>query len=99
MLLIHSNMRLLESAIAHREKVVVFYGMEVLFSVYSIWNLDFLRLVYTPVFLQPHTNTLQVLALDYVIAVYPPLLIALSYLLVLLCLSHFVSFVPIFIRF
>ena len=80
-LLIPSNMRLLASDIAHRGKSgFVFYGMEV----YSIWNLDFLRLVYDPFCLQPHTNTLQVLALDYVIAVYPLLLIALSYLLVLL---------------
>ena len=102
-LLIPSNMRLLASDIAHRGKSgFVFYGMEV----YSIWNLDFLRLVYNPFCLQPHTNTLQVLALDYVIAVYPLLLIALSYLLVLLydhnvrlivCLWK--PIVPIFIRF
>ena len=90
------------SDIAHRGKSgFVFYGMEV----YSIWNLDFLRLVYTPFCLQLHTNTLQVLALDYVIAVYPLLLIALSYLLVLLY-DHNVSLivclwkpiVPLFIR-
>ena len=50
----------------------------------GVLNLDFFRLVYTPFCLQPHTNTLQVLALDYLIAVYPLLLITLSYLLVLL---------------
>ena len=75
-------------------------------SVYGIWNLDFLRLVYTPFCLKPHTNTLQILALDYIIAIYPLLLIALSYLLVLLydrnvhlvvCLWK--PFVPLFIRF
>ena len=75
-------------------------------SLYGIWNLDFLRLVYRPFCLQPHTNTLQILALDYIIAVYPLLLIALSYLLVLLydynvspvaCLLK--PFVPLFIRF
>ena len=40
--------------------------------------------VYTPFCLQPHTQTLHILALDYLIAVYPLLLIALSYLLVVL---------------
>ena len=75
-------------------------------SMYGIWNLDFFRLVYTPFCLHPHTNTLQVLALDYIIAVYPLLLIALSYLLVLLYDRnvHFIvclwkPFVPLFIRF
>ena len=53
-------------------------------SLYGIWNLDFLRFVYTPFCLQPHTQTLYVIALDYLIAVYPLLLIAVSYLLVLL---------------
>ena len=72
----------------------------------NIWNLDFFRLVYQPFCLHPHTNTLHVLALDYIIAVYPLLLIALSYLLVLLynhnvgavvCLCR--PFVALFIRF
>ena len=69
-------------------------------------NLDFFRLVYTPFCLQPHTNTPHVLALDYVVAVYPLLLITLSYLLVLLydrnvrlivCLWK--PFLPLFIKF
>ena len=73
---------------------------------YGVWNLDFLRLVYTPFCLQPHTNTLHVLALDYLVAVYPLLLITLSYLLVLLydrnvrlivCLWK--PFLPLFIKF
>ena len=72
----------------------------------GIWNLDFFRLVYTPFCLQPHTNTLHVLALDYLVAVYPLLLITLSYLLVLLydrnvrlivCLWKL--FLPYFIKF
>ena len=75
-------------------------------SLLGIWNLDFFRLVYTPFCLQPHTNTLHILALDYLIAVYPLLLIALSYLLVLLydrnvrltvCLWK--PFLPLFIKF
>ena len=53
-------------------------------SWFGIWNLDFLRLVYTPFCLHPHTKNLHILALDYLIAVYPLLLIALSFLLVVL---------------
>ena len=73
---------------------------------YGIWNLDFFRLVYKPFCLQPNTNTLQVIALDYLIAVYPLIFITLSYLLLLLydrnvrvivCL--FKPFVHLFIRF
>ena len=62
-----------------RRKVVV-----AALSILGVWNLDFMRTVYTPFCLQPNTNTLQMLALDYVIAIYPLFLIALSYLLVLL---------------
>ena len=75
-------------------------------SLYGIWNLDFLRLAYTPFCLQPHTQTLHVIALDYLIAVYPLLFIAVSYLLVLLY-DHNVQiivclwkpFLPLFIKF
>ena len=75
-------------------------------SVLSIWNLDFFRLVYPSFCLHPDTNNLQVLAVDYIIAVYPLLLVALSYLLVILydrnvrfivCLLK--PFVALFIRF
>ena len=72
----------------------------------GIWNLDFFRLVYTPFCLQPHTNTLHVLALDYLVAVYPLLLITLSYLLVLLydrnvrlIVYVWKPFLPLFIKF
>ena len=59
-------------------------GVDISMSVVGIWNLDFFRVWYTTFCFHPHTNTLQVLALDYLIAVYPLLLIGLSYLLVLL---------------
>ena len=75
-------------------------------ALFSIWNLDFFRLVYTPFCLQSHTNSLQVMALDYIIAVYPLILTALFYLLVILY-DHNVRiivrigkpFVSLFIRF
>ena len=102
------NMRLLHDHVmftkTRREHKL--YIEKILTIPMGIWNLDFFRLVYTPFCLHPHTNTLQVLALDYIIAVYPLLLIALSYLLVLLYARnvHFIvclwkPFVPLFIRF
>ena len=56
--------------------------MQMLMSAYSVWNLDFFRTVYTPFCLNPKMTTLQVLAMDYIIALYPLLLIMLTYLCV-----------------
>ena len=52
------------------------------FAIFSIWNLDFFRLFYNPFCLHTNATTLQVLSLDYIIAVYPLLLIILTYTLV-----------------
>ena len=49
-------------------------------SVYTIWNLDFFRALMPDICLQ--LTTLQVLALDYLIAVYPMLLMVIAYTLV-----------------
>lgn len=46
---------------------------------FSIWNLDILRSVYSPFCLHPKMNTMHVLALDYLVGVYPLFLIALTY--------------------
>ena len=54
------------------------------FSLISIWNLDFLRMIYSPYCLTPNATMLQVLSLDYIIAVYPLVLIILTYTLVTL---------------
>ena len=106
------NMRTLANAIVvlqqinSKKFIIESDSYFVISTLAGIWNLDFFRLVYTPFCLQPHTNTLQVLALDYVVAVYPLLLITLSYLLVLLydrnvrlivCLWKL--FLPLFIKF
>ena len=56
--------------------------LDIVASVYGIWNLDFFRTVYTPFCLHPEMTNIQALALDYVIAVYPLILIALTYILV-----------------
>ena len=53
-----------------------------MYSLYGIWNLDFFRYVYKPFCLHPNMSTLQLISLDYAIAVYPLLLIFLTYALV-----------------
>ena len=58
-------------------------------SVAGVWNLDFFRLAYDPFCLHPNMTTLQVLALDYVIVLYPLLLIVLTYVMVNLHDRHF----------
>ena len=102
-----ANMRMIEKQV-HSDKVTVTQRpiIKAVASFFGIWNLNFIRLVYTPFCLQPHTNTLQVIALDYIIAVYPLLLIVLSYLLVTLYDRNvkiivwlWKPFVPLFIRF
>ena len=57
-------------------------GAQILFSLYGISNLDFFRFLFPLFCLHPNTTTLQTLALDYTIAVYPLFLIAVTYLLV-----------------
>ena len=81
-----SNMRNLEITLPLKKKVspVQRHLVQALVSFCGVWNLDFFRLVYTPFCLHPQATNLQVLALDYLPAVYPLLLIGLSYLLVLL---------------
>ena len=49
-------------------------------SAYAIWNLDFFRALVPDICLQ--LTTLEVLALDYLIAVYPMLLMVIAYTLV-----------------
>ena len=58
------------------------YFPRILFSMYGIWNLDFFRVVYEPFCLHPSMTTLQVLALDYAIAIFPLALIVITYSLV-----------------
>ncbi len=51
---------------------------------YGVSNLDFFRLLYPPFCLHPHISTIQAVALDYIIAVYPLVLIVATYFLVVL---------------
>ena len=53
-----------------------------LILLFGFWNLDFFRALYKPFCLHPNMTTLQALTLDYAIAVYPLVLIVLTYILV-----------------
>ena len=55
------------------------HAKRVILSLYGIWNLDFFRSFYPPFCLHASMSTLQVLALDYAIAVYPLILIVITY--------------------
>ena len=59
----------------------IFPLIQTLATVYGIWNLDFFRTVIPPICLP--MNTMQILALEYVVALYPLLLIVTSYLLLM----------------
>jgi hypothetical protein len=60
------------------DKIVVKIVISTLCT-YGIWNLDFYRMGTTPLCLHPRISTLQVITLDYVIAVYPLVLIFITY--------------------
>jgi len=51
-------------------------------TIHGIWNLDFGRSLYSPFCLHPNLSIHQVVALDYLTAFYPLLLIVLTFLLV-----------------
>ena len=58
------------------------YMGESLLSLFGVWSLDFFRFVYTPFCIHPGMTTVQALSLDYLIAVYPLLLLLLAYVMV-----------------
>ena len=57
-------------------------GVDLIIAIYAIWNLDFFRSFYKPICLHPFITYPQVLSLDYCIAVYPLLLILITFVLV-----------------
>ena len=56
-------------------------AFKVVLSFASLWNLDFFRLFYS-FCLHPNTSAVEIMALDYAIAVYPVFLIAITYMMV-----------------
>ena len=51
-------------------------------AIYSVWNLDFFRSFHKPICLQPDLTYPQALLLDYAIALYPMLLIFITFIFV-----------------
>ena len=70
----------------HRENPNILKIPRVLGPFYSIWNLDFFRTVIPDICL--NVTTLQALALDYLVALYPFLLIPFSHMIIKLHDSH-----------
>ena len=56
--------------------------LKVVATFLGIWNLDFFRMIYTPFCLHPNMSTIQSRALDYTIAVYPLVLVVITYIFV-----------------
>ena len=56
--------------------------LEVLTAIFGVWNLDFFRIMYEPFCLHPSASILQIMSLDYAIAVYPFILVCLTYFLI-----------------
>lgn len=97
-----ANMRIILRAVSKKK-----FANEIsrsIASMYGFWNLDFFRPLLPQICLR--LSTLQILSLDYIVAVYPLLLIISSYILVILyyrnvkvivCISH--PFRRLFARF
>ena len=64
----------------HYELVQGFVKLANMF--YGVWNLDFYRYSFEPLCLYPNMSTLQVLSLDYLIALFPIFMIAITFLMV-----------------
>ena len=55
---------------------------EFMVTLYGIWNLDFFRMVYKPFCLHAELSIIHIMCLDYAVAVYPLLLILVTYMLI-----------------
>ena len=51
-------------------------------SFFSVWNLDFFRTLYPPFCIHPNMTAIQTRSLDYAVAVYPLLLVVITYIFV-----------------
>ena len=74
--------RIIMSVIVHETNFPFITATKIFFSLYGIWNLDFFRPFYSDICLG--MGILPTLALDYAIAVYPLLLMVITYLLIVL---------------
>ena len=73
-----ANMRIINEKVQYYPKTAIPIG--ILSSFYGVWNLDFFRTLLPPICLK--ISSLQALALDYLIAFYPFVLIVITYILI-----------------
>ncbi len=73
----------------------VSYLSGVLQTGYGIWNLNFFQFLVPPFCLDPNWSIIQVIALDYLTAFYPLVLVALNYLIIILYTHNFKPLVVI----
>ena len=75
-------MMIAEGSNALNPKTLGDYFQKTIETIICITNLDFFRWIYPPFCLHPKVTILEVLALDYIVALYPFLLIFMTYVLV-----------------
>ena len=73
-----ANVRMVLEAVYHRPNAALFCRL--VSSLYGVWNLDFFRTILPPICLE--ITSLQALALDYLIAFYPLVLIIVTYIVI-----------------
>ena len=66
----------------HAESIQASVVFKFIIALFGLVNLDFFRDVYPKFCISPHFNVVHVLALDYLVALYPFLLIMLTYVLI-----------------
>ena len=76
------QIRVFLSYLSHTTYRPAIFFVRVIASLYGFWNLDFFRTLYPLFCLHPNMTSLQILALDYIVAAYPLLLILIAYSLV-----------------
>ena len=73
-----ANLHANSSRVSYWGQYIVDFGI----AISAVWNLDFFRSFYTTICVDQRLTTYQILALDYVIAVYPLFLIFVTFALV-----------------
>ena len=72
-----SNVRIFLLALENKP-IILLYLAKFFMTLYGVWNLDFFRTLYPPICLD--IDPFQVLVLDYMVAVYPLVLVILAYM-------------------
>lgn len=85
-------MRISSLGVEYEDRPKTQYIFGILMSFFSMWNLDFFRILYTPFCIKSKFTTLHVIFLDYIIAFYPLVLLLLVFITIKLY-SH--SFKPV----